>query len=462
MDLVLYITIENNITDIDRFITVGFHGYIFDKIVEKNTKKPSKFETTNNGYYAKTDLKRTKSKIVEPIYFLDGYRRLNYNYYDSIVKVLSSIARFKKRYNINRIVIKTNNVELGKLLKTKDEDLELIFDGYLKKNITYIRELKTFVNSKIIRVYDGSIGLECAKEADIIHHNTKKDIFIKLSNIKYYWTPEKRKVKTKGDFIMAKHLIFKNVYKDNIPYCFCNYKKDDNVGLQTNYVAYYQYYTKDGLSDINYIRKLFNNMLDDLEVICTIDTETFYEKSTERLKLIYDNDYLITDIKNKCVIKKPDGTIIASEIKPVGIAGHGMNNCNILATIMRSFVRYINNKPTLHTFKEFTDVIYENGKIRKEVDNKYKVISIVSDEIIRGIKSNNVYKLKFIAGIDYPDRNTLKRIEKSNPKLYTCFNKINDKVFEYYNIIFVEDTDEIIVWSNIYSNKLPFKHIKKR
>jgi len=462
MNLVLYVKLENVIKDIDKYNIISFHGYTYTDVAEKNTRKPSKFETTTNGYYAKTDLKRTKSKIVIPNYYIDGYRRVKYNYYDSLIRFLSSLKRFKKRYNIDKVIIKTDNVDFGRIIKTKNQDLKELFNGYYKNNTDYIVELKEILKIKIIRVYTGNLGLDLANEALIISANTRKEIFFRLTDIKYYWTPEKRKVKNKGDFIIAKHLIFKNTRKTNIPYCFCNYKKDDNVGLQTNYVAYYQYYTKNGLDDINVIRTYFNDMLSDLEVICTIDTELFYDKTSERLKLVYGNEYLIKEFKhNKAIIKRPDDAVIASEIKPVGIAGHGMSNCSVLSTIMRSFVNYLKSSVSNNHYIEVTDKIYDNNKIKKEIDNKYKLTLDLTEQDIKGVKNKNKYKIKLISGIDYPDRNTLKRIEKLKPRVFMCFNTINEKVFEYYSIIFVEETEEIIVWSNVYSNKLPYKPNKR-
>jgi hypothetical protein len=455
-DLVIYVGIENVVDELDRFNVTAFHGYIVEGLVPKNTKKPNGIEVTDKGYFNPKALKANKASICSPDAYIDGYYTSEGSYYDALYKFIEKLFRMKQKYKIENILLKTDNVEVGRIIKSAPNELVEIFNGYYGNRahhlVRYLSELKL----SILRVYSGSTGLDQVTFANNVAKHHKRDYHISLSDAKTYWTPKR----LKEDLIISRHVVFKNIPDEHVTYCFCNYKKDDAIGLQTNYVSYYQLYTEEKIREFEHIRRLMRKLLGDNAVICTINSELVYDKTGVRLMSVFGNDSMLAGIKKgKAIIRRPDGTVIASEIKPVGIAGAAQGNCDVVGTVMRDYVKMFRDKPHRLRYTELTDTIWDNGKIRKEVGNGHIIVKEIRDDFIRDVKSNKTYKLKLVTGIDVVDRNTLKRVEKKDPVLYLAINQISDTIFEYYTVLHLRSEDKLIVWTNIYSNKLPFKKL---
>jgi hypothetical protein len=328
-----------------------------------------------------------------------------------------------------------------------------LFNNFYGSKAPFLSRYVQAISPNLIRVYEGSIGLEQALKTISVGKYHKRDRFFKLNKHKLYWDPKKEK----NGLIISRHVVFKNIPNERITYCFCNYKKDDPIGLQTNYVAYYQWYTKEPVPEFEQVRNMLREELEDNTVICTINSELLFDKASLQARMIYGTDYLMKRYKrDKITLIRPDGTVVASEIKPVGVAGAAQTNCDIVGSVMKDYVKGLKGEKTRLNYIDITDRFYDNGKIRKEIDTGFILRYDAESQEVMAVDKKG-YKLKLVTGIDIIDRNTIKRIEKLNPSMFLAFNRLNQHMFEFYTVVHLKDTDDVIVWTNIFSNKLPYK-----
>lgn len=457
MKAVVYInTTLKNIND-KTVSVITQHIIEFDEF-KKSNKKPNKLELTDYGYVTKSQKMMKKAKEVTPTLFIDKAEVLvDKNPYDVIIEeLLGLISSYEK------LELWVIDQKMQALLKDKINNIDFVSSSHMK----LLEELrsKNLSVSLLYTVEDNPGFMQTVYSTEVIFNKylkTNNRVLLIKSDPKYYWTPKK----TKSDFIISRHLIYRNNPEQNQKeaYCLANYKKDDPIGLKTDYVAYYQYLPKDPIEEIELIKSLLRESLKDMEVICNIHTENLYNADSLRLYQIYGEHAFVTLVEgdhNRITVRTLSGNYIASEIKPVGIANAGMKNCSVIGMAGRDFI-------ITHVLKrdigidggviDITDHYYDDKyKIKKEVDNKFKTaVKFKHNDIFKDkLEKDKTYRLKLICGIDIVDRNTLKRLESYKPKVYVFIKRLHDIVASYVTVLHIEETDDVIVWTNIYSNKV--------
>ncbi len=454
--LMLYIDMqENNLDNV-----VGVHGYHYtdNEIKVQSSKKPNNTRITNVGYLLNADLKKVPNIVIAPLLFIDYYKRYTESRDVTIVKTLLKIIKYVRLFKIDTVYIATNNVTLLKILKSDIEALKI----NLAINETLFRHLKfsldKFNNFNYRRVYDyeTNIGLNRAHEAILVSNNVKKNIFFKISNIKYYWSPQNNR----HPMFRVRHLIFVNKLDDRPKYYLANYKKDDPIGLRTNYVVYYTILLREPIKVINDIKHKFLEILGDTEVVCTINLDNLYNPTLLSLFNIYENDIYIINTDIKLSIDTIFGLNIAHEIKPVGLAGYGIKNCHIIEKVLIDYLSYKKTGNTTITYVDITDVLYDiNGKqtIKKDISDSFKFTVTIDEDKLLHNKGKSKIKIRALVGLDTPSRNSLKKIEIDNPKILLAVYINSGVIVESYCIVDYADGSELLASVNIYSNKLPLK-----
>ncbi len=465
--IVLYIDIQ----PVDIKNIIGIHGYVYtdDEVGNKSGKRPNKTQITTHGYLNNQDLKKIKHDVITPEFFIDGYHQYITGIDNVIYETLKRIIKLKSRHNIDTIMVITNNSKLMKIINNDIDKIKLDL-ALSSTEIEYLKKIsEVYRGFKTRRVYDyvTQHGLRRANEGISVAINTNKTSIIKLSNIKYYWAPET----IRHNMFIGRYIVFKNGMKDIPKYCFATYKKDDPIGLRTNYVVYYTTLLEDLVKEVSFMKKLFLDYLGDLEVICSINVDNLYNNNVRALFQVYGKDiFVVTNVRNviiKTVVKKlyyrsgeSSDIVLGEEIKPVGIAGFAITNCSKTETILKDYLDYKKTNKTMLHYEEITDVFYDEANkslFRKEIVNEHKFrFSITQDSVLRDGNPRKI-SLRFLTGLDVLPRNTLKKLEKLKPRVYIVFYVDSGVILENYCIIDYDDRNELTVWSNFYSNKIPLK-----
>ena len=146
------------------------------------------------------------------------------------------------------------------------------------------------------------------------------------------------------------------------------------------------------------------------------------------------------------VDKKP----ITIEINPIGLSLKAIEAFNILEDILE---KYHSNSDTISSI-DITDYFYEveitkkSNKLvlKKDLSNGIKNMDIITD--IDGKKT----KIPLILSIDLPNRNKLKRLETSNPKIKLIIWSKTASSFRYCCLI--ESDLGTGIWSNYYADRI--------
>jgi len=456
-NLMLYVDIQSDNID---FI-VGTHGYYYkdDKINISSSKRPNNTKITDVGYVNVVDLNKIKHKLIEPEVFIDRFKRIkNVNRDMALFEVAFELFRYLSRFKIDTLFLATNNISLIKLLKDDIDKNRLNYavkDELIDK-FKKVRDVDTVIKYKRVYDYETNAGLYRALNGIEVARVHNMDLFYKVSDIQYYW-------KTKQDrhlLLNSRHMLFVNKKSDSLKYTVANYKKDDPVGLRTNYVVYSTSVLTETIPIITKVKSMFLNYLGDSEVVCTINLDNLYNANVTSLHSLYgDFIFNITNV-HYLSISTIIGLEVAHEVKPVGLAGYGIENANLTEKILKDYLVQKNsdNKPIYYI--DITDKLFDlEGKctIKKELADGDKIKLSVSEDDVTNNGVKDLIKLKLVVGLDMPNRNLLKKLEKKNPKVLIAIYVISGIIVETYSILDIEALKECMVWSNIYSNKIPLE-----
>jgi hypothetical protein len=177
--------------------------------------------------------------------------------------------------------------------------------------------------------------------------------------------------------------------------------------------------------------RLFNNTI--AQDLYKYGDKCIFRPNQARIDLAYIDSQPITRglVPPKLAMRAVEAV---NELKGVLLAWREGKDSNIIETDITMDIFQVDKKDTL--------------KIKDDISSAIDKFSVnVSYGQVNDLKS---YKLDLYLGNDLPDRNTLKRIEKLQPKVYVLTWMESNDSFRYAIIIKVQDA--IGIWSSICSN----------
>lgn len=169
----------------------------------------------------------------------------------------------------------------------------------------------------------------------------------------------------------------------------------------------------------------------------------------------HGTDVLGVDYKsNRAVIVASSfGRVLTSEKRPARLSYRALENLLALEYILELFIE----KQSLVTITDVTESIYTLSKNKKGKD-----ICALHESIGPNCKetkltvnydvgaSNGDVEIKFLLGMDLPDRNTLNALVDKMPKVYMVTWREGDGAFRYASILELEDA--VAIFGTIHSN----------
>jgi len=329
---------------------------------------------------------------------------------DRVQLLLDNLLAIKNNYNINFEKVKAHTDDLG----NNRADLLATMGLHLRK--------KKNRSNYNIYIGDKDFWKDPIVDADLYHY---KQLFS----------------------------FYPDVVSADRSYFGLNYKKESEIGKKISYVSY----TVMKVNTVNEVIfdtiKAIRDALQEHYVPYVIRLRDLLNKNLLRDYLRYKEDFLILEYKNHLVVKTITGEEVARELYPPSLSAIVMDKFLLLENELLTYLKN-DDKVGNNTYIDITDLIYEKDDkdrniIKKDLKNDKPIIQYNHE----GTKINLLMKY------DLPPRNTLKRLEKKNPKVTLVITDLGG-MLEYKTIIVLDDYDAILT-SNSYSNKT-LKRKKKK
>lgn len=439
----------------------GIHGYIYQNITDKPIVV-QKHSITNQGYLYPEKFKKS-TQLVQPIEYID------------IVGSLDTCCGTNNQAEINAIktVLETlQNKELTSLLLMSDSEYSInIINDYIKSNkrTGYSANLNlwndvydlldVYIESNIrmtfnwIKGHSDNVGNDISDYLSVIGTNhsidEKQILDVKYSPAKKYWNIDIED----NPLLSFNRCYFNSQRRFNIigQYFIADPGPNDLLlGKRTSETGLAVVKLKTPDPTIEEIKERQFSISGDLSNITMINLDRVYTPNIYKYLQNYGRYCLIKNRRFNS-LDFVDNKPLTVEINPVGLSLKAIEAFNVLEDLLDNYEK--NNNPNISVYN-ITDDFYEIETTKK------KTSLVLKKE--HGVGTKNLFtkitidgkdiKVPIILGIDLPDRNKLKRLEKYNPIIKLIIWSQSPISFRYCYLI---DSDiGIGIWSNYYADRI--------
>lgn len=464
------------------FIGWGMHGYLYTTEPSKQGPGISKHKITDAGYMFPN---KTTSPVVTPLKYYDYLGSkigTGTNNEAELTALIHSLQELLKE-DIKYLHVFTDSDYLVKGIKQgivnwkksgwKKHTGELLPNASLWQTIDDL--LTIYANKQIdIKVdwvkghadnFGNILADKLASIAVNYSINRLEKIEYKTTAAKGYW----KKNIDKHPFIGHKRLYFNSSSSYNVPghYFLAKPGSDDTIiGKKTPDAGYSMIRLKNPEPVLETIKELQSIMSDDMNniVVMRLDKilnpevyETINEHGHQAMARASKYNPAINFIDNKPL------TVIQN---PPGLCLRAIQCSGILEEILELYLSSKANSATVYDWPnskihDITNVFYQPVRKKNnmtegelELDSRFSV-GFSSLELPLTVDYDNTslkLKVALALGLDLPNRNSLKRIEKSNPLVNLLTWQEGTRCFRYASIVEIDDA--IGVWSNYYGNQI--------
>jgi len=454
----------------DKPYGAGSHGYIFSNQppAKRHTDQPNGNTITNIGYLEKEQLPKIEHVLVAPIVYINAvysYIPPGTNNIGELLGVAETLNQLLKLedYNLTKVIFKTDSTYVLGVVHTimTDNNKEWKLDT-TKPNYNYwlllegllaeAQEANLEVTAIKVKAHGTDLGNNLADRLAFLgrdkscHH--KPELLFTLTDSKKYWKPNLVRhplLKVKQLFFTGEH---RAINREHTMYSIINYSAVDEVGKKSNTAGFGLVIFKDQPPvEIETYIDNYTSKLHNMSVISTIILDQLYSQPTMLNTTLFGNDVITFNYKTK-QLSVLEGEPVVMAIRPPGLANAAIKKTYVLYNLVKDYL--INKKDTIsRTYTDITNLVYE-------VNDKGKNLCILpaSAKLLTTKIPEATITLEL--GLDIINRNSLKSIEKLEPKLTLVVNKISDKFLEYYTIVEL-NTGDIGVYCNMYTNSVYLK-----
>lgn len=473
-------------------IGYGIHGFLYSFEVPKKGSGNSDVTITKTGYHANT-IPGDKPQAVTPINYYDAFvatQNIASNNVAEMLAVKQGIE-IAKEAKASEILIKSDSEYVVKGIKERSArhirnrwmnddgtpvkntmewkgllaDIASLTETGAKFDINWVRG-HSDRSSKAPHLVLGNIIAD--KLASIGSANSRMGedkVEVTRTQAEGYWKDKN----DKNPLLNHRSLYFNTLSSLQVrgEYMIGNHgKEDDFLGKKDAETSFAVVRLKDPETPIELIREYQSTMTGDYDTICILRMEALYSKNRTADLENYGIACLVQLDHRKIDLVFVDEEPLTKGLTTAKLAMRAIDELGKLQSLLNMFQdKYVDidtiDEKAPDPFKgydvtEVTDSFY--GKVEKTVKNKTELETKLHDTIVVGHKTlsvpcalgDSIRNIKLVLGHDLPDRNTLKRIEGFNPKLYVLVWKESDQLARYATAI---KTDVGYgVWCGVYSN----------
>ena len=462
----------------------GLHGYTYSTVVPKKGSGNPSVSLTAKGYVPKSE----KENLVTPINYLDAYGTINYitNNGGELLAATNGME-YAAKHPIKDLTIITDSKyvvtgAMDYLPKWKKNDWKKA-DGTEISNVTYwqqldkqlltLREMNINVSLQWVKGHNGNVGNELAdKHATIGVLTSTKGIMRGekiLTNAATYWSgPE-----DKHPLLTLRRIYFTTSRENTVPgeyYLGEHGKEDDLLGTRTadGAYAYLLLTTPDPYIELMRNKQISEATNTDAIIMGRLDR--LFSASVRTDIERFGDAVLYRSNKNKLdlfIVDNLDSDQLTKELNPPRIAIRAVEAVNALKGILLDFE---DNPVTAIIATDITHELYDMSN-KKEYKLLPRFVAGFTDLELTGIKYSSIgdiatkttVGLTLTMGIDLPERNALKRIEKLVPTVQLLTWHESDLTLRYVtHIVLRTETGHINavgIWAGYYSN---FKYLTEK
>ncbi len=452
----------------DNYGGYGIHGYVYsDQKTNKGSGNTYQY-LTSDGYVPKIDVKdKTDFKQVKPYQYINGYSSFNGNITNNVAEIAGAQAglNFAISNDIKDIKIITDSemVVKGatKWLPMWKKNNWIKSDGQpvanqawwkaLDNSINLLKEKNVNVEFKWVKGHSTHLGNQLADKLATIGVLHSKDGVIHTElNIEpadSYWS----NTVERSPFITQKRLFFTTRPEGIVPgeyYLGDQVKDDDLLGKRTADGCFSYIKLKTPEPVIELLRNKQVKLAGSLDVIIMARLDKLYESDVYKHIMTYGDVCFYTQYRDKLDLSFVDSEPITRELRPPRLAMRAVESVNILKGIYQCYIQG-RNENLIET--DVTNLFYdiENGyKLKPEFVTGFT--NIVVDVFYNNGDTSSRDKIDLCMGVDLPERNYLKRMEKHKPVIKVLTWMESEKMFRYVTVITAgEDAG---VFAGMYSN----------
>lgn len=437
----------------------GLHGYTYCLQEPKKGSGNPNVVLTKNGYQAKN----AQPKGITPIRYYDAYGTIAYTTNNGAEVVAAANAMgyaadlpIKKLQIItdSKYVVTGSSDYLPKWKSNdwKKSDGELISNKEnwqtLDKNLAALVEKGVEVKVTWVKGHNGDQGNELAdKHATIgVLCSTKGLVRQELyqTEAQGYWgAPE-----DKHPLLCQRRIYFTTNPKYNMPgeYYLGEHGKDDELlgkRMADGVYGYIVLKQPDLYIEMMRTKQLAESDTEDAIIMGRLD-RLFSQDSKRDLERFGEHFMYRPDSKrlDMHLVDNLSGDPLTKALNPPRLALRAVEAVNALKGIM---LRYEAGDEGELTQTDITEQIYEKDK-KEETKLHARFVSGFTDLELQVNHQPNAgvveqTALTLTLGLDLPDRNTLKRLEKYNPKVKIITYHEKENLFRYFSYIVTHDKD---------------------
>jgi hypothetical protein len=265
-----------------------------------------------------------------------------------------------------------------------------------------------------------------------------------IVDAKGYWKMEV----DKNPLINLKRMYFKT-NGGTTKLFMSNPKEDELIGRRLAESCYAVVKLSEPEEVLDTVKLAYTNVVDGYDSIAMVNLVKLYSKRVYPYVKKHGTVAMMQKFKQgKFVFNFLDDDLLTEELFPAALSIRAMDNFEFLNNLLENLD---NGVPDKYVAIDITDYFFKDGVVNPDLR--------LADRVQVPVKFNLLEEVEFLAslnlGIDVLDRNSLKKIEKSNVKIQLVVWYSGEKVINYATHL----TSDIGtgIWSNYFSNKVFLK-----
>lgn len=452
----------------------GIHGYTYNTTVPKKGSGNPYALPTAYGYVMKSEIEGEKPDEITPLQYFDGFSSIKHitNNCGELIAATNALA-LAERYKIPHVRLFTDSMyvvdnatiegiskwESNGWRKVGGQPIANMAEWQeMGKTLNLLKEKDITYEINYVEAHSGHLGNSTVDEyatmgrLHAIESDTKTHLTSSPAN--GYWLTRYEKHPLMHH--SRSYLTTTMTTEEFNEYFLGLHGKDvDVVGKRDADGAYAYLLLNEKQELIEILKRKISSIAERDDAIVMLHLDRLYDRGVSTRIFNFSFDALSrknTKRLDLFVTKDgaKEGDTVATELYPPRISIRAVESLNILKGLL---LDWKNNKDTKLCQVDITDKVY--GKNKKGEQELLPVFAVGFESLkiqaaistTDGIKNHDV---SLTLGVDMPDRNSLKKIEKKAVKVIVITWNISARSFRYATIVCSDE--DVGIWAGFYSN----------
>lgn len=449
----------------------GMHGYIYSHLPATKGTGNSQQYMLADGYHERANWGKGKDKPdeVKPLHYVNGFGSFTQHVTNNAAEVAAALngLSYGLERGVKNILIKTDSTYT---VKGSSEWLPIWKrNNWIKQDGTPVanKEIWQNLDEKLQALNEKGVKVEVrwVKGHSVHLGNQMADIRADMGA----WYSKRKELRSEIDtrpaegfwsawtekhpFFCQRRVYFSTVKGANRPgeYYVGEHGKDDEAAGKRMADGCFSYLKLAAPEDpIEIVRDYQCTVANGSDVICFVRLDKLYEASTVNDIIAFGNICFIKPHKHLLDLQFRDEEPLTKAFEPPRLIMRAVNAFNALQEVLERW------QSGAHETLQGTDVthlFYEKDdkgalRLKPEFIVGFSSLPISASYGTAGAVKED--KIDLCLGVDMPDRNALKKLEKLQPKITVVTWMESDKAFRYATI--VECGADSGIWAGMHSN----------